>query len=202
MMGRASTRPGHRKLNTNLLWWTGRCTRASRCWLTELGPGERAIIDVGPESSRWFDDSVRLLVPTSVSLSEPSVSYSSDSDLNDFDLRRARPRTFVYWSTSHCNRFAPHEIFREREEYERWLITFLQKIFSKLLDFKYNSYYTIEILRNIDWKLIDPKSASINWKRIFSSICRVYRTLNILILLASLIFQHWYLYIMSYYFEL
>ena len=115
------TRPGHRKLNTNLLWWTGRCTRASRCsrWFTEFGPGERAIIDVGPESSRWFDDSVRLLVPTSVSLSEPNVSYSSDSDLNDFDLRRARPRTFVYWSTSHCNRFAVWNSLREK--YEKYL---------------------------------------------------------------------------------
>lgn len=78
----------------------------------------------------------------------------------------------------------------------------LTKDIFKAFRFQYNSYYTIEILRNIDWKLIDPKSASINWKRIFSSICRVYRTLNILILLASLIFQHWYLYIMSYCFEL
>lgn len=129
------TRPGHRKPNTNLLWWTGRCTRASRCsrWFTEFGPGERAIIDVGPESSRWFDDSVRLLVPTSVSLSEPSVSYSSDSDLNDFDLRRARPRTFVYWSTSHCNRFAVWNFLRETYQRNAWRTILLQCYFLNIL---------------------------------------------------------------------
>ena len=74
------------------------------------------------ESTRWLEDSVRLLVPTSVSLSEPRVSYSSDSDLpwltlcvlcNGAEDERP-PRTLVYRLQSDCN----------QTELVRWIGTF------------------------------------------------------------------------------
>lgn len=77
-----------------VLWTRGSAAKAEWC-----------------ESTRWLEDSVRLLVPTSVSLSEPRVSYSSDSDLpwltlcvlcNGAEYERP-PRTLVYRLQSDCN---------------------------------------------------------------------------------------------------
>jgi hypothetical protein len=68
---------------------TWREREASRRVQKQTNPANSLLKFTGPESSKQFEDSVRLVASSSrltVSLSEFKLSYSSDSVLNFFDF--------------------------------------------------------------------------------------------------------------------